>query len=86
MAKEHAYRAGPISGLVLPAALPDRHQIRSGALESGPQPAGERAAYCHRNSVLLVYTQHQIEEVVQFFGSVVSNRSLIIKLRAATTP
>ena len=61
MAKDTAHRPGPVSGRLLPGARPDQHQIRSGALESGPRPAGERAAHCHRDSVLLVCPQHQIE-------------------------
>jgi len=74
-----AHRPGPVSGRLLPGPRPYQHQIRSGALESGARATGERAADCHRDSVLLVRPQHQIEAALQFFRSVVNNRSSIIK-------
>ena len=50
----HAHRAGLISGLLLPGACADQHQIRLSTLEGGPRTDGQFAAHSNRHSIILV--------------------------------
>ena len=57
----YAYQAGPISGLLLPGACTDQHQIHFSTLEGGPRTDGKFAAHSNRHSIILVCPKHPLK-------------------------